>query len=58
MVKDNGKNRAFDLRDVSALPMANLKLARTQANKLPTSPTSGPQKSSPKKTNKKPGKGE
>lgn len=58
MSKDNGKNRAFDLRDVSALPMANLKLARTQANKLPTSPQMGTQKSSPKKTNKKPGKGE
>ena len=56
MSKDNGKNRAFDLRDVSALPMANLKLARTQTNKLPTSPQSGPTKSSPKKTNKKPGK--
>lgn len=52
----NDKDRANDMRDVAAYAEANMKFARTQENKNPTSPYGGPQKGSPKKPTKKPGK--
>ena len=56
MVTDNGKGRKNDLRDFAAYAQENLKFGRTQPNKNPTFSQKGPQKGSPEKPTKKPGK--
>lgn len=56
MVTDNGKGRKNDLRDFAAYAQENLKFGRTQPNKNPTFSQKGPQRGSPEKPTKKPGK--